>query len=318
MQLRPRVRKSRTEEESEMVDMASNTSLIGEGGARTEYDDGRAKEPDDSFLPYHAAIATSLGKRRDCPQIVFEVALSETLQRHNADIRRWLIKTRLHTRTAVGVKVDRRRLRFVATVWDFSSEGLCQLHDELVAGEGDADDIEFLRRCLTVIISQDIRQTDWFLEFSSVPSRKDLITFFNDNCAPILDAGREGRGGNPRATHSFPLANLGKRRRSWLINAFTELVEFQNANGAAPTNLGRHIKNAVVKDQQQTPETLLNTYEELSEAECARLLRLGEPDKVEIAFSSGIPHYVGGRNISLRTGSLIGFAAGRKAGRLVH
>ncbi|KAA8916350.1 hypothetical protein TRICI_001493 [Trichomonascus ciferrii] len=309
-------------------------SLRSQRSARTVYDDGGAKEPNDSFLPYHTATATNLGKGHDFPQIVIEVALSETLQGLSANIRRWLVKTRLQTRTAVGVKVDRRRLRFVATVWDFSSEGLCQLHDELVAEERDADDIEFLRRCLTVIISQDIRQVDWFLDFSSVTNERDLTTFWENNGPPMLDAEGEDDSGNQRDTHSVPVAlnELHKElrsiptpkrrrairgtrlRRSWLINAFTELAEFQNANGAAPTILERHIINADVKDQQQTPETLSNTYEELSETECARLLDLGKPDKVEITFRSGIPHYVGGvRNITLRTSSWIGFETGRKA-----
>ncbi|KAA8898246.1 hypothetical protein TRICI_006614 [Trichomonascus ciferrii] len=297
--------------------LMDNLSLLGahekylwsHGSARTTYDDGGAKEPDDSFLPYHAAISTFLGKRRDCRQISVEVALSETLQRLNADIRKWLVKTRLQTRTAVGVKVDQRRLRSVVTVWDFSSEGLCQLHDELVAGGANADDIEFLRRCLTVTISQDIQQMDWFLGFSSVTNQTNLRTFYQNNRDPMSD-GREGLDDFPPPT--FDPLNKSVGHGS---NAFTELEEFQNATGAAPTNLGRHIINAADNDQPQTPETLSNTYEELLEAECERLLRLSEPDKVEITFRSGTPRYVGGvTNIPLRTGSLIGFEAGRKAG----
>ncbi|KAA8915922.1 hypothetical protein TRICI_001936 [Trichomonascus ciferrii] len=249
---------------------------------RTRYADGGLKEPDDCFLPYHAEIATWLKQRRDCPQISVEVALSETLQKLNTDIRMWLVRTRLQTRTAVGIKVDRRRLKLVATVWGFSSEGLFQLHDRLVAGWGNADDIEFLRGCLMVIISEDIRQTDWFLGFSSVTNETGLRTFWENNGRPMQDAEGEdaegedaegedaqgedaqgeggegedpqGEGGededdgrNQRATFGVPTelkilhrqfrslpapkrrrAIRGTRlRRSWLINAFTQLAEFK-------------------------------------------------------------------------------------------
>ncbi|KAA8916032.1 hypothetical protein TRICI_001847 [Trichomonascus ciferrii] len=269
--------------------------------ARTTYADGGLKEPDDSFLPYHAVIATCLEERRDCPQIVFEVALSETLQRLNADIRRRLVKTRLQTRTAVGVKVD----------W---------LHAWMSNGDNQS--------------RHPADGLDWFLGFSAATNETGLRTFWENNGPPMQDAEGEDDGGNQRATLSTPTelrklhrtfrslpapkrrrAIRGTRvRRSWLINAFTELAEFQNANGAAPTNLGRHISNAAVNDQPQTPETLPN-YEELAEAECERLLRLAEPDTVEINFRSGMADYVGGvRNILLRTSSLIGFEGGRNPG----
>lgn len=78
-----------------------------EGGSRrTKYDDGGAKEPDDSLLPYPAAFATCLGKRRKCPQVVFEVARSETLQELNEDMRDWLVKTSSYRRKHEGGTVE--------------------------------------------------------------------------------------------------------------------------------------------------------------------------------------------------------------------
>lgn len=153
------------------------------------------------------------------------------------------------------------------------------------------------------------------------------------------DGRRDNSGGNRDTAHGFashdfvglkqlykvfrrytmpewPQAIRGIRhRRSWLINALTELVELQKGHGAAPTNLGRHIIRSAFEDRQPTPESLSHIYEDLSTDECSRLFRLAEPDEVEIDFRSGVPGFGrGARTISFRISSLIGFDTGRNAG----